>query len=128
MVQSGWRFVDEEGSTIKDVKPWENGAELDLENWLIWQATLPSAMMFRSEWLKLNGGFDPRYIPEDLEIVLRLALTGGKATWLQRVCVCYRQHNSSVSGLENRQKITQELEKLLDDFLGNLIYQPQYVK
>ncbi|WP_240041603.1 MULTISPECIES: glycosyltransferase family 2 protein [Okeania] len=118
MVQSGWRFVDEKGHTIKDVKPWENGAELDLENWLIWQATLPSAMMFKSEWLKLNGGFDPRYIPEDLEIVLRLALTGEKATWLQRVCVCYRQHNSSVSGLENRQKITQELEKLLDDFFS----------
>ncbi|MDE5121152.1 MAG: glycosyltransferase, partial [Trichodesmium sp. St19_bin1] len=116
MVQTGWRFVDEKGNTIKDVEPWENSTELDLENCLIWQATLPSAMMFRSEWLKLNGGFDPRYIPEDLEIVLRLALTGGKATWLQQVCVCYRQRNSSVSGLKNREKITQELEKLLDDF------------
>ncbi|NET29176.1 glycosyltransferase [Okeania sp. SIO1I7] len=119
MVQSGWRFVDEKGHTIKDVKPWENGAELDLENWLIWQATLPSAMMFRSKWLKLNGGFDQRYFGiEDLEIVLRLALSGEKATWLPRVCVCYRQRNSSVSGLENRQKITQELEKLLDDFFS----------
>ncbi|MEM1173080.1 MAG: glycosyltransferase, partial [Cyanobacteria bacterium P01_H01_bin.35] len=116
MVQTGWRFVDEKGQTIKDVEPWKNSEELDLENWLMWQATLPSAMMFRSEWLKLNGGFDSRYIPEDLEIVLRLALTGGKATWLQKVCVCYRQRNSSVSGLKNRQKITQELEKLLDYF------------
>ena len=117
MVQTGWRFVDEKGNTIKDVKPWKNSTELDLENWLIWQATLPSAMMFKSEWLKLNGGFDKRYFGiEDLEIVLRLALTGGKATWLKKVCVCYRQRNSSVSGLDNRQKITQELEKLLDDF------------
>ncbi|MEB3340190.1 glycosyltransferase [Okeania sp.] len=117
MVQTGWRFVDEKGQTIKDVKPWENSTELDLENWLIWQATLPSAMMFKSEWLKVNGGFDKRYFGiEDLEIVLRLALTGGKATWLRKVCVCYRQRSSSVSGLDNRQKITQELEKLLDDF------------
>ncbi|MDJ0518784.1 MAG: glycosyltransferase, partial [Trichodesmium sp. MO_231.B1] len=116
MVQTGWRFVDEKGQTIKDVEPWKNAEELDLENWLMWQATLPSAMMFRSEWLKLNGGFDSRYIPEDLEIVLRLALTGGKATWLRKVCVCYRQRNSSVSGFKNREKMTQELEKLLDDF------------
>ncbi|MGD1714780.1 glycosyltransferase family 2 protein, partial [Dapis sp. BLCC M172] len=116
MVQTGWRFVNEKGQTIKDIEPWKNAEELDLENWLMWQATLPSAMMFKSEWLKLNGGFDSRYIPEDLEIVLRLALTGGKATWLRKVCVCYRQRNSSVSGLDNRQKITQELEKLLDEF------------
>ncbi|MGD1705023.1 glycosyltransferase family 2 protein, partial [Dapis sp. BLCC M229] len=116
MVQTGWRFVDEKGQTIKDVEPWKNAEELDLENWLMWQATLPSAMMFRSEWLKVNGGFDSRYIPEDLEIVLRLALTGGKSTWLRKVCVCYRQRNSSVSGLKNREKITYELEKLLDDF------------
>ncbi|MDJ0555185.1 MAG: glycosyltransferase [Microcoleaceae cyanobacterium MO_207.B10] len=118
MVQTGWRFVDEKGNTIKDVEPWQNAQELDLENWLMWQATLPSAMMFRSEWLKVNGGFDPRYIPEDLEIVLRLALSGGKTTWLEKVCVCYRQRNSSVSGLGNRQKITQELENLLDDFFS----------
>ncbi|MGB3514309.1 MAG: glycosyltransferase [Microcoleaceae cyanobacterium] len=118
MVQTGWRFVDEKGNLIKDVEPWQNDAELDLENWLMWQATLPSAMMFRCEWLKLNGGFDSRYIPEDLEIVLRLALSGGKATWLQKVCVCYRQHTSSISGLGNRPKITQELEKLLDDFFS----------
>ena len=117
MVQTGWRFVDEKGNTIKDVEPWENSTELNLENWLIWQATLPSAMMFKSKWLKVNGGFDKRYFGiEDLEIVLRLALTGGKATWLSKVCVCYRQRNSSVSGLKNREKITQELEKLLDDF------------
>ncbi|ABG53724.1 glycosyl transferase, family 2 [Trichodesmium erythraeum IMS101] len=117
MVQTGWRFVDEKGNTIKDVEPWENSTELNLENWLIWQATLPSAMMFKSKWLKVNGGFDKRYFGiEDLEIVLRLALTGGKATWLRKVCVCYRQRNSSVSGLKNREKITQELEKLLDDF------------
>ncbi len=116
MVQTGWRFVDEKGNSIKDVEPWQNTEELDLENWLMWQATLPSAMMFRREWLQLNGGFDSRYIPEDLEIVLRLALCGGKATWLRKVCVCYRQRTSSVSGLGNRRRITQELEKLLDDF------------
>lgn len=125
MVQSGWRFVDQKGNLIKDVEPWQNGAELDLENWLMWQATLPSAMMFRREWFNRYGGFDPRYIPEDLEIVLRLALSGAKATWLRQICVCYRQHTSSISGLGNRPKITQELEKLLADFFSQPHLPPQ---
>ncbi|MDY6804020.1 MAG: glycosyltransferase [Cyanobacteriota bacterium] len=117
MVQTGWRFVDEKGEGIRNAEPWKNAPELDLKSWLFWQATLPSAMMFRREWLEIHGGFDGRYFPvEDLDIVLRLALSGGKAAWLKKPLVCYRQHGSSASGLGNRKGVTKSLEKLFNDF------------
>ncbi|MBR8827295.1 MAG: glycosyltransferase [Gomphosphaeria aponina SAG 52.96 = DSM 107014] len=96
IVHSGWRRVDPDGKLLMNVRPWKNVPELTLESWLRWKPILPSAMMFRRHWLKLVGGFDPRYPPaEDTELVLRLALAGCEAAWLQRVTVCYRQHGQS---------------------------------
>ena len=96
MVHSGWQRVDALGNKIMDVRPWEHIPELDLVNWLRWKPVLPSAMMFRREWLQYVGGFDSRFPPaEDTNLVLKLALKGCKTAWLRQVTVYYRQHNES---------------------------------
>ncbi|HSF76318.1 MAG TPA: glycosyltransferase [Microcoleus sp.] len=96
IVHSGWRLVNSIGEPLKEVKPWQNVPKLDLEMWLRWKPVLPSAMVFRRHWLERAGGFDPRFPPaEDTDLVLRLALMGCEAEWLQQVTVCYRQHEQS---------------------------------
>jgi glycosyltransferase involved in cell wall biosynthesis len=96
LVHSGWRRVNEQGQGLMDVEPWHQTPILDLENWLRWKPVLPSAMMFRRDWLERSGGFDPRFPPaEDTELVLRLALMGCEADWLRQVTVGYRQHSDS---------------------------------
>jgi glycosyltransferase involved in cell wall biosynthesis len=96
IVHSGWRKVNSKGEFLQDVTPWENVPKLDLEMWLRWKPVLPSAMMFRREWLQRAGGFDPRFPPaEDTDLALRLALMGCETEWLKQVTVCYRQHEQS---------------------------------
>lgn len=96
IVHSGWQRVDEQGNKLLDVCPWQNIPQLELEDWLRWKPVLPSAMMFRREWLEYVDGFDSRFPPaEDTELILRLALRGCRATWLKKITVCYRQHPDS---------------------------------
>ena len=96
IIHSGWQRVDHLGNKLLDVRPWEQVPELDLANWLRWKPVLPSAMMFRREWLQYVGGFDARFPPaEDTNLALKLALRGCKTAWLKQITVCYRQHESS---------------------------------
>ncbi|MEM8830779.1 MAG: glycosyltransferase [Cyanobacteria bacterium P01_G01_bin.19] len=96
MVHSGWQRVDAIGNKLLDVRPWEYIPELNLETWLRWKPVLPSAMMFRRQWLQYVGGFDPRFPPaEDTNLVLKLALKGCKTAWLREITVYYRQHDAS---------------------------------
>lgn len=96
IVHSGWQRVNSQGEKILDICPWEDVAELDLVGWLRWKPVLPSAMMFRREWLEYAGGFDPRFPPaEDTDLVLRMALKGCKTAWLKQITVHYRQHEQS---------------------------------
>lgn len=96
MVHSGWQRVDSRGQKLMDVKPWKHCPRLNLEHWLQWKPVLPSAMMFRKEWLVKADGFDPRFPPaEDTDLVLRLAAMGCETEWLEEITVYYRQHNES---------------------------------
>ena len=52
IVHSGWRLVNSIGEPLKDVHPWQNVPKLDLEMWLRWKPVLPSAMVFRRQWLQ----------------------------------------------------------------------------
>ena len=96
MVHSGWQRVDANGQRLMDVKPWIDCPQLDLAQWLQWKPVLPSAMMFRKEWLLKADGFDPRFPPaEDTDLVLRLAAMGCQTAWLKDITVYYRQHGDS---------------------------------
>ena len=117
IVHSGWQRVDSEGNKLLDVRPWEQVPELDLRGWLRWKPVLPSAMMFRREWLQYVGGFDPRFPPaEDTNLVLKLALRGCKTAWLRQITVYYRQHESSAmhKGLPQARSLT----AVTDDFFS----------
>ena len=117
IIHSGWQRVDHLGNKLLDVCPWEQISELDLANWLRWKPVLPSAMMFRREWLEYVGGFDARFPPaEDTHLVLKLALKGCKTAWLKQITVCYRQHESSAmyKGLPQ----ARSLVAVTDDFFS----------
>ncbi len=109
MVHSGWRRVDKDGHRLMDVEPWHTTPHLDLAGWLQWKPVLPSAMMFRREWLLQADGFDPRFPPaEDTDLVLRLALMGCETRWLEEITVLYRQHDESAmhKGLPQARSLT----------------------
>ena len=117
IVHSGWERVSSTGEKLTEVCPWERTPELDLENWLRWRPVLPSAMMFRREWLEYVGGFDARFPPaEDTELVLRMALKGCQSAWLKRVTVCYRQHEHSAmnQGLPQAQSLTAVIDNFFE--------------
>lgn len=120
IVHSGWQRVDHQGKKLLDIRPWNQIPELDLENWLRWKPVLPSAMMFRREWLQYVGGFDSRFPPaEDTNLVLKLALKGCKTSWLREITVCYRQHESSAmhKGLPQ----ARSLLAVTDDFFSQSV-------
>jgi glycosyltransferase involved in cell wall biosynthesis len=96
LIHSGWQRVDSQGRFLMAVEPWHQVPDLTLESWLRWKPVLPSAMLFRRDWLERSGGFDPQFPPaEDTELVLRLALMGCEAAWLPQITVKYRQHEAS---------------------------------
>ncbi len=98
IVNSGWRLVDEQGNAISDIEPWQYFPELDLETWIVRTPVLPGAMMFSRQLLERVGGFDSRFNGvDDVDLILRLALTGCESAWLRQVTLYYRQHDRSVS-------------------------------
>lgn len=117
IVNSGWLRVSSQGEKLLEVRPWSKSPQLNLEDWLQWRPVLPSAMMFRREWLEYVGGFDAKYPPaEDTELVLRLALMGCQSAWLKRITVCYRQHEQSAmhQGLPQARSLT----AVIDNFFA----------
>jgi glycosyltransferase involved in cell wall biosynthesis len=109
IIHSGWHRVDPQGQILVAVTPWQQIPRLDLESWLRWKPVLPSAMLFRRDWLMRSGGFDPRFPPaEDTDLVLRLARMGCSAEWLKQVTVGYRQHPESAmhQGLPQARSLT----------------------
>lgn len=109
MIHSGWQRVSAGGDRLMVVEPWHQVPQLNLESWLRWKPVLPSAMLFRRDWLVKAGGFDARFPPaEDMELVLRLSAMGSQADWLRQVTVCYRQHEASAmhKGLPQAQSLS----------------------
>jgi glycosyltransferase involved in cell wall biosynthesis len=98
IVHSGWRVTDESGEILVDKKPWTHAPHLNLQNWLLWQAVLPSAMMFRRDALVDVGHFDSHLAHlEDVDLVLRLSLKGYASTWLKKITVAHRRHSGNAS-------------------------------
>lgn len=114
-VSSGWQIVDCEGKGITAVEPWYGMNQLDLTGILIWKPVFLGAMLFRGSWLSQIGGFNSELQQtSDVELVMRLAATGGLGAWVEQVTVCYRQHQHNVS--KNSLEQAQELQSVLDQF------------
>ena len=98
IVNSGFRLITEDGEEISDTERWHSIPELTPEVWLMQKPVLPSAMMFRRDWLLQVGGFDPRFFAsEDVELVLRMAIEGCQSVWHKKVTTYYRQHEDSAT-------------------------------
>ena len=98
IVNSGFRLITEAGEEITDIERWHKIPDLTPEIWLLHKPVLPSAMMFRRDWLLKVEGFDTRFFAsEDVEVVLRMVIWGCKSTWLKEITVYYRQHETSAS-------------------------------
>jgi glycosyltransferase involved in cell wall biosynthesis len=112
-VNSGWQIVNDRGEGITAVEPWYQLTTLNPSEIIIWKPVFLGAMLFRQDWLVRSNGFDIQLVQTpDVDLVMRLALLGGKGDWVSQVTVCYRQHSSNVS--RNSIEQAQELETLLD--------------
>ena len=117
IVHTGWQRIDSNGDKIVDRKPWLETPILDLETWLIYNPILPSAMMFRTEWLKKVGGFDPQFrISHDTYLIIQLALMGCETAWLKKITVGYRQHEYNLTN--QTLKLYKSLPKMIDKFFN----------
>jgi glycosyltransferase involved in cell wall biosynthesis len=117
LVNSGWSVVDEHGRELEAVTPWLDAPELDLRTWLLWKPVLPGAMIVRRTWLERVGGFDENLAhAEDVDLVLRLAYAGCRATWLRETTLGYRQHAANVSRASLQQ--SQAIENVLGRFFS----------
>ncbi|OCR01212.1 glycosyl transferase [Oscillatoriales cyanobacterium USR001] len=118
IVNSGWRIVNEKGEAISDIKPWQFFPILDWETWIVRTPVLPGAMMFSRQLIESVGGFDSRFNGvDDVDLLLRLALTNCESAWLQQVTFCYRQHPGSVSTKKALQQ-AKTLEAVQDNFFN----------
>lgn len=91
--------------------------KLDLEHWLLWKPVFLGSMMFRRSWLDRIGGFDTRLVQaEDVDLLLRLSLTGCHGEWVHSVTVCRRRHSTNLTRDSLRQ--AQDLEAVLMRFFS----------
>ena len=94
----GWRRLNAAGTPLHDVRPWQEGANFDLEAAFEHKAVLPSAWMLRRHLLERHGGFDRSLRhAEDVDLLLRLAAAGERGGWLKQVLCGYRVHGSAAS-------------------------------
>lgn len=98
IVHSGWQIVSQTGGAISDITLWQSLPQLNLADWLLWKPVFLGAMLFNRNWLEFAGGFNCRYHQApDVDLVLRLAVMGCQAGWVQETTVCYRQHQGNAS-------------------------------
>ena len=94
----GWQRLSVSGLPLVDVRPWLDGAGFSHELALSHKAVLPSAWMLRRSALERLGGFDPLLDQaEDVDLLLRLAASGGEGAWLERLACGYRIHPAGAS-------------------------------
>ncbi|MBD2465107.1 glycosyltransferase [Oscillatoria sp. FACHB-1407] len=118
MVNSGFRTVRENGEAIADIQWWRSMPQLTPEDWLLYKPVLPSALMFRRDWLMQVGGFDPQLAAaEDVDLVLRLVVAGCQSAWLTEITACYRQHDYSACS-QNTPNIARSAEQVLLKFFA----------
>ncbi|MCP5100766.1 MAG: glycosyltransferase, partial [Chloroflexi bacterium] len=116
LIHSGWRIIDESGTTIKEMQPWHDSPVLNLETWLKNKPVKMGAMLFRREWLERVGGLDPELRQShDVDLLLRLSLAGCTIAWLKKPTMCYRHHATSTIR-KNAPKQVKYVTKVLDKF------------
>lgn len=115
IVNSGWQIVDERGTVKAAVQPWQQIPHLSSANLIIWKPVFLGAMLFRRSWLERSGGFDTTLSQTpDVDLVMRLAMLGCPAAWVEQTTVKYRQHDANAS--KNTLEQARELNEITNRF------------
>ena len=113
VVCTGWRVVDTEGRPVANVRPWQDGARLDLLSLLLHKQVNNGTITVRRECLDQVGGFDESLkLAQDTDLVFRIAAAGYKLVWLREIGVLYRRRGDSASHQNPRQ--AQMMDRVLD--------------
>ena len=124
MVNSGWQIIDELGVASSAVQPWQQIPDLSCDNLVIWKPVFLGAMLFRRSWLERAKGFNTALEQTpDVELVMRLAMMGCTAAWVEEITVKYRQHDANAS--KNTLLQTQELNQITAKFFKRTNLSPQ---
>lgn len=121
MVSSGWLFVDEQGNTLEEVRPWESCPSLDVEAWLLGCPFVVHGVLVRREAIDQAGLFDESQSlvgVEDWDLFLRIAATGQPMEWVRQITCKYRMHQENMTRSTWRQK---EKTRVLDKFFATPI-------
>lgn len=117
IVLSGWNFVDESGSIIRGIRPWEKYPNLDLESWLIGIPFVPTGALFRRNCFDSIGLFDETLTgSEDWDLFIRLASTNNLMAWTKGILCNYRIHSSNMT--RDPDRISQKI-RVLDNFFNS---------
>ena len=118
IVNSGFEVIQADGKAIAQVKWWQDLPKLTTAAWVLYKPIVPSAMMFRKQWLTQVGGFDRRFFAgEDIYLTLSIIAQGCPAAWLTEITVQYRRHQQSVT-LANPLKQLRNTELMLETFFN----------
>lgn len=97
LVASGVRVIDEYGAPLREWRTWLDQPHLDLVALLYSCPLIPNAVLIRrSELSRLDPVFDVSlHLAEDVDLFLRLALTGCRFSWQEEIISEYRVHPES---------------------------------
>ena len=124
LVNSGWQIIDERGVASSAVQPWQQIPHLSCANLLIWKPVFLGAMLFRRSWLERARGFNTALEQTpDVDLIMRLAMIGCPAAWVEETTVKYRQHDANAS--KNTLLQTQELNQITAKFFKRSNLDPQ---
>ena len=119
LIHSGWQHVDENGNVLDVIEPWHEIPDLNLDAWVWHKPVRMGAMMFRRSWLEKVDGFDPELRQsQDVDLLLRLALAGCQADWLQKLSFSYRIYAESTTkqhAIKQHIYLMRVLDKLFAD-------------
>jgi glycosyltransferase involved in cell wall biosynthesis len=98
MCDSGFYLVSPQKEILREVQPWHQYPELNIQTWVSLKPILTSTIMFRREWLEWAGGFDTNFhYAENTNLVFRLALMNCQAAWLPEITVCSPQPRTNIA-------------------------------
>jgi len=117
VVLCGWNYIDEHGSVIISVIPWEKYPNPDLESLLIGMPYVPTGTLFRRDCFEGIGLFDETLTGgEDWDLFIRLASTNNLMAWTKGILCNYRIHSSNMT--RDPDRLTDKI-RVLDNFFNS---------
>jgi len=96
MVSGGYQIVNQAGETLRQFV--KSPTSLKLPELLLGNPFVPTAVMFRKQWIDRVGLFDEALRAcEDWDLWLRMASAGCQFAWVEHIVVAYRYHQGQMT-------------------------------